>query len=260
MAPHLGAPRRFWEYLSVGGSGQPAQRRAPDGPPIRPEQGAMRTVDQMAERDWFLRLAAVSAIGAVLATGCDSVSQASDEIEAAEPATEPAEVMQDHLHEYSPEGLLLRPEGWESWVLAGTSIGLTYNERAPTPAGEAPGFFLNVYIQPWAYEQFMETAAFPEGSMFVPAGSQPQDRADPALGGFYQGELALLEVHVKNQNAHDSGWGFYDFVGDEDTGEIHPADADCYSCHRDEAGYDNVFVQFYPTMCEKLLSEGLLSP
>ena len=85
MAPHLGAPRRFWGYLSVGGSGQPAQRRAPDGPPIRPEQGAMRTVDQMAERDWFLRLAAFSAIGAVLATGCDSVSQASDEIEAAEP-------------------------------------------------------------------------------------------------------------------------------------------------------------------------------
>ena len=207
----------------------------------------------------FLRLAVV-AICAWLAIACNYESQASDEIEAADLAIDSPESIQDRLPEYSSDGLLLRPTGWESWVLAGTSIGLTYNERAPTPAGEAPGFFLNVYIQPWAYQKFMETAVFPEGSMFVLAGSQPQDRADPAPGGFYQGELALLEVHVKNENAHESGWGFYDFVGDEDTGEIHPADAECYSCHRDEAGYDHVFVQFYPTMREKLISEGLLSP
>ena len=223
----------------------------------------MRTMDHVERRvargSWFLRLAVV-AIWTPLSTGCNFQPRESDEIEAAEPATDSRESMQDRLPEYSPEGLLVRPKGWESWVLAGTSIGLTYNERAPTPAGEPPGFFLNVYIQPWAYEEFMETVAFPEGSMFVLAGSQPQDRANPALGGFYSGELALLEVHVKNENAHASGWGFYDFVGDEDTGEIQPADAECYSCHRDEAGYDNVFVQFYPTMREKLISEGLLSP
>lgn len=45
-------------------------------------------------------------------------------------------------------------KGWEGWVLAGTSMGLTYNEprEAPKP-GDPPGMFLNVYIQPWAYDE-----------------------------------------------------------------------------------------------------------
>ena len=219
----------------------------------------MGILDQMVRAYWLSRVTVAVSLAALLLMGCDSRSGVPDEIEASEPTSELGRLMQDRLPEYSPEGLLLRPEGWESWVLAGTSIGLTYNERAPTPAGEAPGFFLNVYLQPWAYEQFMETAEFPEGSMFVLAGSQPQDRADPAQGGFFQGELALLEVHVKNHSTHESGWGFYDFVGDEETGEIHPPDADCYSCHAEEAGYDNVFVQFYPTIRQRLISEGLLS-
>lgn len=32
-----------------------------------------------------------------------------------------------HLPHFTADGKLLRPQGWESWVLAGTSIGLTYS-------------------------------------------------------------------------------------------------------------------------------------
>ena len=157
------------------------------------------------------------------------------------------------LPRFTPEDDLMRPEGWEGWVLAGTSMGLTYTEPATAPApGEPPGRFLNVYIQPWAYERFMETGEFPEGTMFILAGSEPVRKADPARGGFYQGALRLLEVHLKQQDLHETGWGFYGFGGGEETARLIPGDAACYSCHRDEAAYDHAFVQFYPAMRERL--------
>lgn len=159
----------------------------------------------------------------------------------------------DMLPRFTEEGALLRPEGWEAWVLAGTSMGLTYNEPARSPApGEPPGRFLNVYVQPWAYERFLETGAFAEGTMFILAGAEPVRKADPARGGFYQGELSLLEVHLKKEGVHESGWGFYGFGGgDAAEARLIPGEASCYSCHRDEAAFDHVFTQFYPSMHER---------
>lgn len=169
-------------------------------------------------------------------------------------ATEPADsIPAAQLPRFTPDGRLLRPEGWEGWVLAGTSMGLTYNEPASTPApGEPPGIFLNVYVQPWAYERFLESGEFPEGTMFILAMAEPITKADPARGGFYMGEISMMEVHLKRAGIHESGWGFYGFGGDDPAAEILPAEANCYSCHRDEAAFDNAFVQFYPKMRERL--------
>lgn len=169
------------------------------------------------------------------------------------PPNSPQEVANEHLPQFDADGRLRRPEGWESWVLAGTSMGLTYNEPTRTPApGEPPGSFLNVYIQPWAYERFMEEGAFPEGTMFILAGSEPVRKADPARGGFYQGPIRLLEVHLKRDGVHESGWGFYGFGGDDDAADLIPGEAACYSCHAEQADYDHAFVQFYPEIRERL--------
>ena len=163
----------------------------------------------------------------------------------------------DLLPRFTPRDSLIRPEGWESWVLAGTSMGLTYTESATLPeAGEPPGDFLNVYLQPWAYAQFMATGEFPQGTMFALIGSDPVRRTDPARGGFTQGPQSLLEVHLKWEGLHESGWGFYGFGGGEEMAELIPGDAACYSCHRDEADFDHAFVQFYPAIRERLGMES----
>ncbi|MGH7550296.1 MAG: cytochrome P460 family protein, partial [Gemmatimonadota bacterium] len=56
----------------------------------------------------------------------------------------------------------------------------------------------------------------------------------------------------KKRDLHESGWGFYGFGGGEETASLIPGEAACYSCHRDEAAFDYAFVQFYPSMRERL--------
>lgn len=192
----------------------------------------------------LLSLTIVALSGACGSRTADDQSQA---------ATRADSIPAELLPRFTTADSLIRPEGWESWVLAGTSMGLTYTESATLPAaGEPPGDFLNVYLQPWAYARFRETGEFPQGTMFVLIGSDPVRRTDPARGGFTQGPQSLLEVHLKWDGLHESGWGFYGFGGGEETAGLIPGDATCYSCHRDEAAFDHAFVQFYPAIRERL--------
>jgi hypothetical protein len=159
----------------------------------------------------------------------------------------------DLLPQFTADGKLKRPEGWEGWVLAGTSMGLTYNEprEAPKP-GDPPGTFLNVYVQPWAYDRFLEEGEFPEETMFILSMSEPVRKADPARGGFYQGPIQLMEVHLKQEGLHESGWAFYGFGGGADAVDRFPDTAPCYECHADNGDFDHAFVQFYPKIRERL--------
>lgn len=174
---------------------------------------------------------------------------------AAAPVQAPAEPRP--LPELTEDGRLVRPAGWEAWVLAGTSMGLTYNQPARQLApGEPPGMFLNVYVQPWAYEAFMRDGEFPEGTMFVLAGSRPVAKADPARGGFYQGDLHLMEVHLKREGIDPTGWAFYSFDAEDAPAEKLSSDARCYECHAANGAHDNVFTQFYPRIRERLGEAG----
>ena len=54
--------------------------------------------------------------------------------EVAEPPAAEDPIPAALLPRFTPAGELIRPEGWETWVLAGTSMGLTYTESATAPA------------------------------------------------------------------------------------------------------------------------------
>src|ERR1700741_4907439 len=61
---------------------------------------------------------------------------------------------------YAPNGDLLVPTGFETWVFVGSNLGLAYNEEArdTTSPGvtraPAPARFHNVYINNAAYSRF----------------------------------------------------------------------------------------------------------
>ena len=205
-----------------------------------------------------MRIGAVAA-GLVAAVGAAAVlllvlnQQESDAL--AQAATSQQEVRPaDQMPQFTEGGDLVRPEEWERWVMVGSSIGLSYSEprRARGPH-EAPGMFHNIYLQPWAYDYFMEYGEFAEGTMFALSIYAASRNADPARGGFYQGDrVPVIEMHVKKAGIDSTGWGFFNFGDGAATTAKVPAQAACYSCHVTNAAFDNVFTQFYPLLRARL--------
>lgn len=72
--------------------------------------------------------------------------------------------------------------------------------------------------------------------------------APPRERGFYQGELAALEPHVKDTARFERGWAFYALGTARERADALPREAACYSCHAEHADQDNVFTQFYPIL------------
>jgi Cytochrome P460 len=163
----------------------------------------------------------------------------------------------EQVAQFTKDGRLLRPRGWETWVMVGASTGLSYAPGAPAAAGAAPGMFHNVYLQPWAYRYVMERGAFPDGAMFVLFFYSPSRKSNPARAGFYEGQrMEGIEVHLKKAGVDSTGWGFFDFGSDTTASAAkQPGALACYSCHRSEAAFDNAFVQFYPFLRERLLAK-----
>ena len=147
---------------------------------------------------------------------------------------------------YTAEGKLLRPEGYESWVFAGASMGLGYSEGAKL---DGPGVFHNVFLQPEAFEEYSRTGHFPEKTMFILALHEPRQRESIARQGWFEGELTALEAAVKDSERFKEGWAYFDFgkKGLDPTARAQAPES-CHSCHLEHGADDNVFVQFYPPL------------
>lgn len=162
------------------------------------------------------------------------------------------------LPEYVEGGALQRPEGYETWMYLGASLGLSYSENA---SREGPGRFHNVFIQREAFEHYRRTGRFPEKTMLALALHRPRQKESINRHGYFQGELAALELAVKDSEHNQDTWAYYDFGGGDNlraTSTPFPKDR-CFDCHRQNAEDDNVFVQFYPVM-RRLWAERAKSP
>ena len=159
----------------------------------------------------------------------------------------------DQLPRFAQRDQLVKPLGWEAWVMVGASTGLSYAAAPPPAAGAAPGMFHNVYVQPWAYREFVRTGAFPQRTMFVLSFYEASRKSTPARAGFYEGDrVPAIEVHLKQAGIDKTGWGFFGFGDNAATAAMIPGTAPCYSCHATEAAHDQVFTQFYPPLRERL--------
>jgi hypothetical protein len=167
--------------------------------------------------------------------------------------------------EYDKEGRLKLPRDFQSWVFVGANLGLQYRKDLPetTQREQArrqdPGVgdFHNVYINPGAYEAYRKTGKFPDRTVLVMDVFEAKDKEpkDILIGGNYPGSRRALEVAVKNSKRPDgckTDWAYYAFdVVKPDPAKAFP-DANCYQCHRQHASVDNVWVQFYPTLRDRM--------
>lgn len=160
-----------------------------------------------------------------------------------------------YMPEYTASGALVLPENFERWMYVGSPLtpnGLN-NGAASFPE------FHNVYIQPWAYDEYRETGVFPEGTIMFKElqltleGTHPDGSRDEASGrGYFPGRLNGADVSVKDSTrfAATQNWGYFNFNHGEPkaaTAELRPA-GECAQCHIDGAKKDMVWTQFYPRL------------
>ncbi|WP_375411635.1 cytochrome P460 family protein [uncultured Bradyrhizobium sp.] len=166
--------------------------------------------------------------------------------------------------QYTADGQLKLPAGFETWVFVGSNLALGYKDEAPAntqleATRPEQQQFHNVYINPEAYAYFLANKEFPDKTVLVMDVFNSADREPKHIlkSGFYNGQHAGVQVAVKNLSRPDgktTPWAYYTLMNPFDPSPVMapsaPAheDGDCYDCHKLHAGKDNVWVQFYPTL------------
>ena len=156
-----------------------------------------------------------------------------------------------YMPEYTANGDLILPKNFEKWVYLGSPL---------TPNGLNGGKanfpeFHNVYMQPWAYEEYRKTNVFPEGTIMfkelqltIPGQFPDGSRTEPSGRGYFPGKLNGADVTVKDSKRYvdTGGWGYYNFHHYEPkaaTATLKPK-TECAYCHSASAKKDEVWTQF----------------
>jgi hypothetical protein len=165
------------------------------------------------------------------------------------------ETRERYMPEYTADGDLILPKNFEKWVYLGSP--LTPNALNGGKANFPE--YHNVYIQPWAYDEYQKTNVFPEGTIMfkelqltLPAQNPDGSRAEPSGRGYFPGALNGADVTVKDTKryADTGGWGYYNFHHYEPkapTAKLKPK-LECGYCHLASAKKDEVWTQFYPRL------------
>ncbi|MDB5336990.1 MAG: hypothetical protein JWN70_2609 [Planctomycetaceae bacterium] len=180
-----------------------------------------------------------------------------DPVPAKKPAAMPKGMA---LPEYDKDGKLLRPTGFEKWVVVGTSIGLGYSDGDIKKSPDNPGTFHNVYLQPEAFDHYVSTGKFPEQTVFIVTNNQSQPaktKGPVSRTGFVAAPTSGLEIAIKDSQKYPEGWAYFMF---HDTPGKSPSNVraaeraferkDCFDCHAEHAANDNVFTQFYSVLTD----------
>jgi hypothetical protein len=143
---------------------------------------------------------------------------------------------------YDAKGHLLRPADYRDWEFLSAGYGMNYS-----PAPGSHEMFTNVFVQRWAYQEFLKSGKWPEQSMFVIDERDAESKGSINKKGHYQTDLMGLVVEVKDSARNPDRWAYYGFEPKANTAEA-MAKGNCWSCHDQHAAVEHTFVQFYPTL------------
>jgi hypothetical protein len=145
--------------------------------------------------------------------------------------------------QYDDKGQLMRPADYREWIFLSAGYGMNYS---PEPGGHE--MFTNVFVQRWAYNEFLSSGKWPEQSMFVIDERDAASRSSINQKGHYQTDLMGLAVEVKDSARNPEKWAYYGFDAEGKTAGAMPKGNGCWSCHEAHAAVEHSFVQFYPTL------------
>jgi hypothetical protein len=145
--------------------------------------------------------------------------------------------------QYDEKGQLLRPADYREWMFLSAGYGMNYS-----PGPDSHEIFTNVFVQRWAYDEFLQSGKWPEQSMFVVDERDAGSRSSINQKGHYQTDLTALAVEVKDSARNPDKWAYYFFNVEGKTAEAMPHGNPCWACHDAHAAVEHTFVQFYPTL------------
>ena len=156
------------------------------------------------------------------------------------------------IAEFDGEGNLIVPADLDTWVFLGSSLGMGYSQENFDP--DSPGMFQIVRMEPNAYEAFVETGEFVDGTMIALHFYGSQNHISINRSGFVMGGLHTAEIHYKDSK-YPEGFNFFMFGPDSDVATEVALPNECVECHQRDGAYDGVFVQFYPDIQQYLPAE-----
>ena len=145
--------------------------------------------------------------------------------------------------QYDEKGQLLRPADYRQWIFLSAGFGMNYS-----PGPDSHEMFTNVFVQRWAYNEFLNSGKWPEQSMFVIDERDAASRSSINQKGHYQTDLTGLAIEVKDSARNADKWAYYGFDADGKSAGAMPKGNGCWSCHETHAAVEHTFVQFYPTL------------
>jgi hypothetical protein len=158
--------------------------------------------------------------------------------------------------EYTSAGELKLPENYRQWTYVTTGFDMSYSPNAMQMDHH---MFDNVFVNPEAYNAFLENGTWPDKTMLVLENRMAVGKGSINQRGNFQGtDVMGIEIHVKDETRFPGKWAFFIFDNAK-AAKMVPTDMACYSCHSEHAAVDTTFVQFYPTLLPVAKSKGTLS-
>jgi hypothetical protein len=156
--------------------------------------------------------------------------------------------------QFTPDGKLVRPEGYRKWVYVSSGYGMSYSQ---SPDGMQ--MFTNVFVTPAAYGFFVANGKWPDKTMFVLEVYGSTSRGSINKHGSYQTELSGLDVEVKDEARFADKWAYFNFDGASKAASADtPSKNDCWKCHEQNAAVEHSFVQFYPELLQIARAKGTI--
>ncbi len=153
----------------------------------------------------------------------------------------------EKIADFNADGSLLRPDptGWPyvSASIGGGATNMMAAEGQEEEAKEIKGDFHVIQVNPQAFDQYAETGAFPEGTVFTMT-FYGLDKLGLPGDRFWAKEVIAMEVGVKESERFEGGWGYFRFEAGATTANALPAER-CQACHIARAATDSVFTQLY---------------
>ena len=171
---------------------------------------------------------------------------------AEDPANMSAEVLSVPVFNGGKE--LQLPADLDRWIHLGTMLGPQYADESFDARG--PNLFHAALMEPMAYQAFLDTGEFADGTMFALRFYNALSELSIQKSGFVMGDLTLTEIHLKDSKRFPDGFNFYVFPPGTESATALPLPNDCVSCHTEHGAYDGVFAQFYPALRDKIPSSG----